>query len=199
MTTCKKALTLYQPLAASVVYGFKKWETRGFRTKYRGELLIHASKNEEYFFRLGFDPFTKFFDGKNIELATGAIIGKVDLVDCISTEEWFDMTIREKWTNSQVMDEIGFGNYDAKRFAWKLENPVVFEKPIPARGSLSLWSFHQCRECGCSDGDPCISKEFGTCWWEPDDQNLCSFCLEKVENVRRDYSTFVIKKEVQHG
>lgn len=39
-----KALSLYQPWATPVVAGFKRLETRSWRTDYTGRLLIHAAK-----------------------------------------------------------------------------------------------------------------------------------------------------------
>ena len=39
-----KALTLWQPWASLVALGLKTIETRGWRTNYRGPLLIHAAK-----------------------------------------------------------------------------------------------------------------------------------------------------------
>jgi hypothetical protein len=31
-----------------------------------------------------------------------------------------------------------------------------------------------CRQCGCSENDPCVHPQFGPCWWAEDD--LCSHC-----------------------
>ena len=39
-----KVLTLKQPWASFVMQGDKKYEFRSWKTKYRGELLIHAGK-----------------------------------------------------------------------------------------------------------------------------------------------------------
>lgn len=86
------------------------------------------------------------------------ILGKVDLVDCITTESWLDSRIRSHgrmqhlvmarpgqsiYLTSEDWREYEFGNYAEGRFAWKLENPVKFDEPISARGSLGLWEFHE--------------------------------------------------------
>lgn len=188
----QKAITLYQPWAHAAVAGWKKWETRSFKTKYRGEILIHSSINPNYFHLLNSDPFNKYFS-EETPLFLGHIIGKVTITDCITTEAWYDLTIREKWPMAKILDERGFGNYDNGRYAWKMEKPILFENPIPAKGSLSLWNFHQCKECGCSDFDPCIHKNFGTCSWDSNNKDLCSFCSEKLTNVHRNFQTFVKK------
>ena len=41
-----KAISLLQPWASLVVMGAKTIETRGWGTKYRGPILIHASKGK---------------------------------------------------------------------------------------------------------------------------------------------------------
>lgn len=182
-----KALSLYQPYAYAVAKGWKDWETRSFKTSYRGEILIHASKSQKSLHLLEQDPFNKYFTKSGAELWYGRIIGKVNLVDCITTEEWFDMTVKEKWNSARLLDQIGFGNYDKGRYAWKLENPVLFDYPVPAKGQLSVWNFRQCDKCGCSDQDACI-KNGQTCSWATPD--LCNFCANNEIDVTRNYPTF---------
>lgn len=189
-----KALSLLQPWATAVVQGHKSWETRSFKTNYRGKLLIHASKKwtKAQDILLRTDPFNKFLKPP-YSFPVGMIIGSVDLVDCIPTEDWFEMTIREKWNTTQMLDNKGFGNFDAGRFAWHLQNPVEFKHPVPAPGALGIWNFQQCRECGCSWFDPCINEKAGcSCSWaEPD---LCSFCAEKEDStILRNFPTFISK------
>lgn len=41
-----RALTLHQPWASLVALGVKRIETRGWSTKYRGRILIHAAQNK---------------------------------------------------------------------------------------------------------------------------------------------------------
>lgn len=33
------------------------------------------------------------------------------------------------------------GDYSPGRFAWVLQNPVMFDKPIPARGKQGWWNW----------------------------------------------------------
>lgn len=56
-----KALTLTQPWATLVITGRKRFETRGWRTGYRGQIAIHAAKGmpgwaKEAASEFGFDP-----------------------------------------------------------------------------------------------------------------------------------------------
>lgn len=140
-----KALTLLQPWASLIVMGAKKIETRSWRTNYRGELLIHASK--KFHFQdvelCHYKPFIDFIPDKG-KLPTGAIIGKVDLVAIEETNDPLFMA-------SVTEEERKFGNYNANRYGWILQNPVMFAKPIPTGGALSIWEFDfssYCTSCG---------------------------------------------------
>jgi ASC-1-like (ASCH) protein len=67
-----KALSLKQPWAELIVSGKKTIEVRNWNTKFRGEFLIHASKNTD-------KEQEQAFGYKN--LATGCIVGKATLID----------------------------------------------------------------------------------------------------------------------
>lgn len=89
-----KAISIRQPWAWLIVNGHKDIENRSWRTKYRGEVLIHASqgvKTIEYIRastlanRLGITlPEIDDFD-------TGGIIGMATIIDCVEQSEspWF--------------------------------------------------------------------------------------------------------------
>ena len=65
-----KTLTVRQPWASLIVAGQKTVENRSRPTAYRGPLAIHAGKSTAHI-------------GPGSALITGAIIGIVDLVDCL--------------------------------------------------------------------------------------------------------------------
>ena len=69
-----KCLSICQPFAELIVQGKKTIELRKWNTKFRGEFLVHAAKNilEDDCKRMKISPKT---------VTTGAIIGKVNLVD----------------------------------------------------------------------------------------------------------------------
>jgi activating signal cointegrator 1 len=141
-----KVISLLQPWASLVVYGDKKIETRSWNTKYRGKLLIHASKkylpeqmklgekfNREYGAGLGFTE----------DLPTGQIIGVVELIHVVESRYCFEDNEFEdkghKWKLTKA--ERAFGDYSPDRFGWLLSNPVLFKTGIPAKGSLGLWEY----------------------------------------------------------
>lgn len=42
-----KALTIKEPWATLIIDGYKKYEFRSWKTKYRGKILIHAGMSLE--------------------------------------------------------------------------------------------------------------------------------------------------------
>jgi hypothetical protein len=138
-----KAISLIQPWASLIVMGAKKFETRSWKTEYRGELLIHASsqlpaqfQKEKFTEGAYFKDFIEDLD----QLPYGAIIGKVNLVgiyrteDLVSPQSLFkDVSINEH--------EKAFGDYSHGRYAWALEDAFRFKMPIPYKGALGIWEF----------------------------------------------------------
>jgi hypothetical protein len=130
-----KVVSLFQPYAQLVVMGVKLIETRTWATKYRGEILIHASQGfHRGLMRLvGEHPFRNYIKLMAHELPTGKIIGKVNLVDVQTTEKLKAIGL--------TPDERAFGDYTDGRFGWLLKDAVMFEKPIPAKGMLGIWNY----------------------------------------------------------
>lgn len=160
-----KAISLRQPWASLVVIGAKKFETRSWPTKYRGPLLIHASKaflshdqtlmfTEPFWSALGerADPYNRGIRASQC-LPTGAIIGRVEVMDCIKTEIWLknnmldvsrlDGNSFELCVKSDSAREYAFGDFSFGRWAWELTGAVEFRDPVPCRGSLGLWEFDE--------------------------------------------------------
>lgn len=122
-----KALSLTQPWATLVVSGAKLFETRSWTTRYRGPLLIHAAKGFPRYARdfaisvLGLSPENLHF---------GSIIGRVDLKNIYRAEE-----IAPTLTARELL----YGGYMMGRWAWELTNAVIFDDPIPCKGSLGVF------------------------------------------------------------
>ncbi|ELX8377561.1 ASCH domain-containing protein [Providencia stuartii] len=117
-----KAISIRQPWAWLIVNGYKDIENRSWRTKYRGQVLIHASKGLT---RKEFDEACMQvvdviapidipdFD----DLERGGIVGVATITDCVEQSEspWF-------------FGEKGFVLSDAR--------PLKF---IPMKGKLSFF------------------------------------------------------------
>lgn len=129
-----KAITLHQPWASLIFTGWKKFETRSWPTFYRGPLAIHAAKRHCPDIRcdepLGDLLIDEFGGHWAMDLPRGAVIGTVDLVQCLNVEA-FDADAPEQLC----------GDWSPGRYAWKLENPHKFAVPIPASGAQGFWDW----------------------------------------------------------
>lgn len=94
-----KALSIRQPWAWLIIHGGKDIENRTWSTKYRGRILVHASKGfsrAEYDAAIdtivaqGIDPLPFDLPGFK-QLEFGGIIGSVEIVDCVTASDspWF--------------------------------------------------------------------------------------------------------------
>lgn len=125
-----KAITIKQPWASLIVVGLKDIENRSWKTNFRGRVLIHAAKSpvkggwdalNETQLKKSFGYKDKLYGDKE-ELPFGAILGSVDIVDCVQnhTSPWAE---KGDWN-------------------WVLANPVMFPEPITGvKGKLSFWDY----------------------------------------------------------
>lgn len=125
-----KALTIKQPWASLIAHGLKNIENRTWKTNYRGRILIHAAATpvKEGWDALNEMQLAKVYAykdklyGGNEELPCGAILGSVEIVDCVQN-------------HPSVWAEEGVWN-------WVLADPVLFDEPIAGvKGKLSFWEY----------------------------------------------------------
>lgn len=123
-----KTITLKQPWASLIAYGYKKYEFRTWKTNYRGEILIHAGK--------GIDKEAmKRVKEYNLEYPSGKIIAKVKIVDCIKLDENKNRKICSE--NRKV---YGYNNYEG--YAWLLSDPEFVDVDEKISGRLSFWEYN---------------------------------------------------------
>ena len=123
-----KALTIKEPLATLIIDGYKKYEFRSWKTKYRGKILIHAGMSLE-------KDMLKKFENYNLECSKGQIIGEANLTDCILVDEKFNQELLK-------IDPIVYGKANhVMKYAWKLENIKKYDEPISVKGKLGLWNY----------------------------------------------------------
>ncbi|WP_200819447.1 DNA N-6-adenine-methyltransferase [Tolypothrix sp. NIES-4075] len=127
-----KAISLWQPWASLIPLGLKHYETRSWKTNYRGKLLIcstavNSKQHKEYLKicdQLQLPPWSDFPHGCAIALC--------DLVDCI------EMT--QSFIAQQSATEILCGDWQVGRYAWKLENIHALTEPFAVKGKQGLFS-----------------------------------------------------------
>lgn len=143
----EKALTIKQPWAYLICAGIKDIENRTWATKFRGRVYIHTSAKRII------PPFAKtlftldqtkaindFHTLYEKEQTVSAIIGHVDIVDCVINHQsiWAEKTIYPKVTDPRILTAI------KPTYNWILANPVLFDKPIfNVKGKLSFWDCSQ--------------------------------------------------------
>ncbi len=143
-----KALSIKQPWASLILKGapvfksvdngdgssriefnglvFKDIENRDWYTDYRGRIYVHAPQREEDFLNtmkwlgehIGLAPYACMLLSSRKYSPKGAIIGEVDIVDCVtqSKSPWF----------------VG-------KYGFALADPKAYEKPIPYKGKLGFF------------------------------------------------------------
>ena len=126
-----KVITIKQPFATLIAEGLKEYEFRTWKTKYRGEILIHAGK--------GIDKKAmERYKHLNLEYPTGCIIAKAIITDCIKIDDVARKMLDQK--NSFVYSSI-IKHTEWNGYGFKLENIKKID-PIYINGKLSLWDYN---------------------------------------------------------
>jgi hypothetical protein len=138
-------ISLRQPWASLLIHGLKKFETRSWKPGprnlkiiQRDGLLVHASLSKKSAPLMGAPPFSSHLEELG-KLPYGAILGRCRVGRIIRTEDWLKEF--KPRPGSEWWEEWCFGDFAPGRWAWSIEQPEVFETPIPWKGSLSLWSY----------------------------------------------------------
>jgi len=154
-----KAITIHQPWASLIAIGAKRFETRGWKTNYRGPIAIHASNKDPHDMmqslphRLQVSIYDSFYDHFNIasgalkRMPTGVIVATAILTECY--EVHIDHTgdimlliggIPKVWIG-QDSPEANYGHYANGRYAWALTDVQRLPEPMPAKGQQGLWNW----------------------------------------------------------
>lgn len=143
-----KAVTIKQPYAYLIASGIKDIENRTWKTHFRGRIYIHASAKMANFWlteqaSIVHDELVKI-SLADYEKTTGlfsAIIGEVDIVDCVINHPsiWAEKSEGIiKYNDGSVF----IPNGTKPIYNWVLSNPILYEKPIlNVKGKLSFWDF----------------------------------------------------------
>ena len=130
-----KAITLWQPWATLVTAGVKQYETRSWRTDYRGPLAIHAGKRETtdaVWLRVREPQVANRI--RPFDFPLGAIIAVAEIASINPTDKR-RIVVRPL--------ELELGDWTPGRWAWLFRRVRRLETPIPVRGWPRLWDFDE--------------------------------------------------------
>jgi hypothetical protein len=145
-----KAISVKQPWAYLLCAGIKGIENRAWKLpdKYKGKrVLIHASAKTDK------EPYMLFDDAQIDAIGndimdvvasyhnTSAIIGSVVFTDCVINHQsvWAEKTHMAKLGEYELPSCL-YHPYKPI-YNWVASYPILFDKPIPAKGKLSFWDF----------------------------------------------------------
>lgn len=104
------AISIEQSHAAEILARLRPWPCRFWQTDHRGLLLIHARTSKP----------AKGVSVSDQGSGCNALVGVVELVDCITTAH-----------SGDDPDEV--------EYHWLLANPRTFVQPLPYAGKLGLF------------------------------------------------------------
>lgn len=128
-----KVISIKQPYASLIAYGYKEYEFRTWKTKYRGPIYIHATKSID---KKALEKYKKL----NLEYKTGCIIAKANITDCLEINDVFRNHIKQKNKYPFVYDNVLIT--DKNKYAFKIED-VEIVTPIYKKGQLGIWNIDE--------------------------------------------------------
>lgn len=153
-----KAITIIQPWATLIALGEKRFETRSWATRHRGEIAIHAGKklDKKICRREPFRSALAEHGYTESNLPTGAVIAIADLLGCYAISRpcgeeesvWLE-------GNGQLVEcgrvsptareerEYVFGDYRDGRYAWEMADVQILREPVLAKGMQGLWNWKE--------------------------------------------------------
>lgn len=143
------AISVKQPWAYLLCAGIKGIENRTWvcPQKYIGKrVLIHASAGNKFNINLNDEQMTAAFPliAKKSVLEHwdfGAIIGSIVFSDCVINHSsvWAEKTHMAKLGECELPSCL-YPPYKPI-YNWVASDPILFDKPIPAKGKLSFWDY----------------------------------------------------------
>lgn len=136
-----KAITIWQPWAYMLIVGLKRYETRSWKTNYRGPLAIHAAAKADSAIKQTMDINLYNYLNNEVllyharDLPRGCVVGVCELVECHKIDADFMKSL-----NSQ---EKRFGNFVIGGYAWQIKNMSMLANPIYIKGQQRLWEWRK--------------------------------------------------------
>ena len=192
-----KALSIKQPWASLIAHGIKDIENRTWKTNFRGRIYIHASAKRagRTITLLTTEQCNCIKDNSwsdSKEEVTSAIIGEVDIIDCVINHPSI-------WAENSEYEQVGpYLTYknDKPIYNWVLANPVLYEKPIlNVKGKLSFWEWHGCEQT-CESCEKYF--DIDNMQRDGDDNYFCKECADELFPImQQEYEEMVAKGEIE--
>ena len=129
-------LSMHQPWASLLVYGFKRYEGRDWESNFKGKLWIHATSKKperslieeiedecEKLYGIEHPPFPKHYP-------TSCVLGAIDMVDCIKASDYKDIPGAFKETSSS-------------NFLFVCKNPRILDIPLKLPGQPKIFNLER--------------------------------------------------------
>lgn len=135
------AITIQQPWAWLIIHGPMRVDNRNSRTSYRGPLAIHAGKSTKWM-HVCEEPWLRQLVPDlpaPAEFVFGAVIGTVDMEDCLSIDEY-----------RKMHGHGGAPGFAKGPICHVYANPRPLDQPVVCPGKLNFWQW---------DGEPRETRE----------------------------------------
>jgi hypothetical protein len=130
-------VSVLQPWATLILAGAKHFETRGWRTAYRGRLAVQAGRRFPNAARAlcRTEPFRALLRQAGFDdldaLPLGVVLGSVEVVECCRVEDLELAAIGEQ--------EQALGDFRPARWAWQLRDPRPLAAPVSVIGKRGVF------------------------------------------------------------
>lgn len=134
---------MIQPWASLFLFNEAQYETRTWKTKYRGPLAIHTSKKIDSNV-CNHDTIQQLLSEHGLNkknLPTGMIIGVCNLINCLKVIE--DNQGSAVLEDGRIVsgNDYFLGDFRVGNYIWEVSNKEMLSDFIPAKGQLGLWEY----------------------------------------------------------
>ena len=151
--TTTAAITIWQPYAILIAIGAKRYETRSWKTSYRGRIFIHAAKKWD---AERADDYSRVIDVLNdysfnrrlanwtnigqmpMEDLLGSVVAVATLATCLPTKSLGFVGLSPGQRRQREMEHL-LGDFRFGRYAWDLQNIQALPIPVPCKGAQGIW------------------------------------------------------------
>ena len=136
-----KVLSMIQPWASLFVLREAAYETRTWRTHYRGPLAIHTSKKIDHAVcnHIAIQRLLAKHGYSKDMLPTGKIIAMCKLKNCLKVKELHRTSAVLEDGRVVSGNDFYLGDYQVGNYVWEIEQMQLLPEFISAKGHLGLW------------------------------------------------------------